>query len=106
MLKLIPDYLKTKTMCKNTVEKLSFVIICVPDQYKTQEMCEKVILDNGRMSTLYRMGFLRAACGWGGSKSFPLLKFCHTSYIDENWYSCTLPKEDQKCSNHVKILLF
>ena len=74
MLKLIPDYLKTKTMCKNTVEKLSFVIICVPDQYKTQEMCEKVILDNGRMSTLYRMGFLRAACGWGGGvKAFPSL---------------------------------
>ena len=61
MLKLIPDYLKTKTMCKNKVTKLSFAIIYVPDQYKTQKMCEKVILDNGKMSTLYRMELFRAA---------------------------------------------
>ena len=30
-------------MCKNTVKKLPFVIICVPEQY----MCVKVILENG-----------------------------------------------------------
>ena len=30
MLKIIPDYLKTKKMCKNVVEKLPFVIRYVP----------------------------------------------------------------------------
>ena len=37
MLKFFPDYLKTKKMCKNTVEKLS------SDKCKTQEMSDNVI---------------------------------------------------------------
>ena len=48
MLKVIPDYLKTKKMCKNGVKKLPFVINYVPNQYKTQEICDKVILENDR----------------------------------------------------------
>ena len=42
MLKLVPDYLKTKKMCKHAVKKLPFLIknliriLIVPDQYMTQ----------------------------------------------------------------------
>ena len=31
MLRFAPDHLKTKTMCKNTVKKLPFIIKYVPD---------------------------------------------------------------------------
>ena len=31
MLKIFPDGLKTKEMCKNAVKKLLFVILSVPD---------------------------------------------------------------------------
>ena len=37
MLRFIPDRLKTKKLCENTVKKLSFVTRYVPDQNKTQE---------------------------------------------------------------------
>ena len=47
MLKLIPDYLKIKAMCKNAVRKLPLVTISVSDRCKTQEMCDKVILEHG-----------------------------------------------------------
>ena len=47
MQKFVPDYLKTKMMCKHTVKKLPFVIRYVPDQYKTQQMCDKAALENG-----------------------------------------------------------
>ena len=43
MLKFVPDYLKTKKMCKHAVKKLLFLIRCVPDQYKTQQMCDKMV---------------------------------------------------------------
>ena len=38
---------------------------------------------------------------WGcsrmlGAKRSPLPKICHTSYNDETWYSCTVPKEDSE----------
>ena len=49
MLKFVPDHLNTKRMCKNTVEKFSFVIRYVPYRYKTQEMCDIVVLENGGM---------------------------------------------------------
>ena len=35
MLKLVPDYLKTKKMCKRAVKKFPFIIRYVPNQYKT-----------------------------------------------------------------------
>ena len=47
MLKLIPDYLKIKAMCKNAVRKLPLVTISVSDRCKTQEMCDKLILEHG-----------------------------------------------------------
>ena len=47
MLKFVPDYLKSKKMCKHTDKKLPFLIRYVPDRYKTQQMCDKVILENG-----------------------------------------------------------
>ena len=46
MLRLVPDHLTIKTMYKNTVKKLPFIIKYVPDRYKTKEMCNKVILEN------------------------------------------------------------
>ena len=49
MLKLLPDLLKSKMMCKNAVKKLPFVIIYGLDRHKTQEMCDKIILENGGM---------------------------------------------------------
>ena len=42
MLKFIPDHLKTKKMCKNTVKKLPLVIRFVPDRYKTQVCMTKL----------------------------------------------------------------
>ena len=47
MLEFVPDHLKTKTICKNAVNKLSFLINYVLDRYDTQQMCFKVILKNG-----------------------------------------------------------
>ena len=47
MLRLVPDHIKTKRMCKHAVKKLPFLIKYVPDRYKTQQMCDKVILENG-----------------------------------------------------------
>ena len=47
MLRFVPDYLKTKRMCKNAVGKFSLVIRYVPDWYKTEKICGKVILENG-----------------------------------------------------------
>ena len=47
MLKLIPDHLKTKKMCKHAVKRLPVVIRYVSDQYKSQQMCDKAILENG-----------------------------------------------------------
>ena len=32
----VPDYLKTKMVCKHTVKKLPFIIRYVPDRYKSQ----------------------------------------------------------------------
>ena len=42
MLKFIPDHLKTKKMCKDTVKKLPLVIRFVPDRYKTQVCMTKL----------------------------------------------------------------
>ena len=39
MLKLIPDHIKTKKMCKHAVKMLRFVIRYVSDQNKTQQIC-------------------------------------------------------------------
>ena len=38
MLKFVPDYLKTKTICKHTIKKLPYLLRYVPDQCKTQQM--------------------------------------------------------------------
>ena len=48
--------------------------------------------------TLFRMAIFGAAHGWGGGgKKPPLpLYLSHTSYNDETWHSCALPKEDPK----------
>ena len=46
MLKLLPDYLKTKKICIRAVKKLLFVMRYVSDWYKTQQMCDKVIVEN------------------------------------------------------------
>ena len=41
MLKFVPDYLKTKKMCKHAVKILAFVIRYVPHEYKSQETYNK-----------------------------------------------------------------
>ena len=48
LLKIVPDQLKTKKMCKNAVKKSKFVMY-VFDQYKRQQKCDKVILENCRL---------------------------------------------------------
>ena len=50
ILKLVPNYFKTKKICKYAVKRLSFVIRYVADQYKTQKMCGKAVLENSRTS--------------------------------------------------------
>ena len=45
MLKFVPDYLKTRKMCKRTVQKLPDLLRHVPDQCKFQKMYDKV--ENG-----------------------------------------------------------
>ena len=47
MLKLVPDHLKTKKICKHAVKKLPCLLKYVTDQYKTPQMCYKDILENG-----------------------------------------------------------
>ena len=47
MLKIVPDHLLTKKICKLAVEKLPFLIRCAPDHNMIQQMCDKAILENG-----------------------------------------------------------
>ena len=47
MLKLVPDHLKFKKMCKHAVKKLPYLLRYVPEKYETQQMCDKAILENG-----------------------------------------------------------
>ena len=49
----VPDRLKTKTICKHAVKKLSFLIRYIPDQDKTYKMCDEVILKNSGMLNVY-----------------------------------------------------
>ena len=46
MLRIVPDHLKTKKMCKHAVKKLLSVIRYVPDPYNAQQMWDKAILEN------------------------------------------------------------
>ena len=36
MVKFVPDYFKTKKMCKHAVKKLPYLLTYVPDKYKTK----------------------------------------------------------------------
>ena len=47
MLKLIPDHLEIKSMCKNAVGKLPFVTKYIFDRYNIKKSCDKVILKSG-----------------------------------------------------------
>lgn len=47
LLKIVPDNLKTETICKPAFKKLSYLLKYVPDQYKTPQMCDKAIMQNG-----------------------------------------------------------
>ena len=47
VLEFFPDHLKTKTMCKESVQKLPYVLRYVLDQYKAQRMRDKSTLENG-----------------------------------------------------------
>ena len=44
MKRLVPDWLKTKEMCKKAAKKLSFITRYAPDWYKAQEACDKPII--------------------------------------------------------------
>ena len=44
MLRLVPDHLKTKKMCKDAVKKLPFIIGHVTDWCKTQQSCDVITL--------------------------------------------------------------
>ena len=47
MLRIVPDYLKAKRICKDAAKKFLFIIKYVSDPYTTEQMCDKVILENG-----------------------------------------------------------
>ena len=49
MLRFVLHYLKAKSICKNSVKKLSFVIEYVSDQYNTKEICDEVNIKNSGM---------------------------------------------------------
>ena len=42
MLKLVPDNLKTKKICKHAAYRLRYV----PNEYKAQQMCDKAVSEN------------------------------------------------------------
>ena len=42
MLKLVPDNLKTKKICKHAPYRLRYV----PNEYKAQQMCDKAVSEN------------------------------------------------------------
>ena len=44
MLKFVPDYFKTKSICKDAI-----IIRYVPDPCNIQKMCDKAIPQNGGM---------------------------------------------------------
>ena len=46
ILKFVPDYFRTKKICKHVVTKSPYLLRYVADQYKTQRMCDKAILEN------------------------------------------------------------
>ena len=43
LLKFVPDYPKTKKICKCTFKKLAYLLRYVSDQYKIQQMYDKAI---------------------------------------------------------------
>ena len=43
MLEAVPDYFKTRKMCKDAVKKRPWQLKYVPDYFKTQEMCNDVV---------------------------------------------------------------
>ena len=47
ILKVFPNDVKTKKMCKYALKKLPYLLRYVPDQYKTQQMRVKATLENG-----------------------------------------------------------
>ena len=49
MLKFVPDYFKTKSICKDAIKKLPFIIRYVPDPCNIKKMCDKAIPENGGM---------------------------------------------------------
>ena len=53
MLRFVPDDLKTKRICKNTVEKFPFVMMHVPDWYKTHEMWDKYTIQTGEITVCF-----------------------------------------------------
>ena len=46
ILKFVPDYLRTKKICKRVVTNSLYLLRYVADQCKTQRMCDKAILEN------------------------------------------------------------
>ena len=54
MLKIFPDYLKTKKICKGAVKKLSFIVRYVHDQLinlKPKKMCNEAVLNYGEFNS-------------------------------------------------------
>ena len=47
ILRLVPNHLKPKKICKNAVKKLPFIVRYGPGQYVTKQMCDKVNLEIG-----------------------------------------------------------
>ena len=53
MLKVVPDHLNTKKMCKHVIRKLPYLLRYVPNRYKTQRRSDKAILENGGNKSLF-----------------------------------------------------
>ena len=51
--------------------------------------------------TLFRMGIIGAAHGWGWAKKAPLTKIGHISYNDETWQLYLISRRSKTYKNHV-----
>ena len=85
ILKFVPDYLKTKKMCKHTVKKFPFLKRYDLDRYKTQQICDTAFSENGgKLEPVLDCSKDQQLCD-KSVDNYPLaLKFVPDCYITQN----------------------
>ena len=72
-LELVPDNLKTKTMCERAIEEGTYNLKFVADHFKTQEICDKTV-----RGSLYSLQFVP---DWLNTKEQLKVMGGHCNYI-------------------------